>query len=225
MDSLAKRALIGLARFQVVLALLILLPAWSLSYWQGWLYWALFGACCLVLTLYFLRRDPSLVERRMNVGPVAERERKQKVIQSFAAVLVCALFVVSALDHRFGRPSLGWPVVLIGDAFVLLGFYAFFRTFRENSFASSIIEVGSGQKVVDTGPYALVRHPMYAGALLMFFGTPPALDSVSGFVPAALLAAVIVWRLLGEEAYLARNLPGYDDYRRKVRWRLVPGVW
>ena len=225
MDNLAKRALIGLARFQVVLALLILLPAWSLSYWQGWLYSALFGACCLVLTLYFLRRDPSLVERRMNVGPVAERERKQKVIQSFAAVLVCALFVVSVLDHRFGRPSLGWPVVLVGDAFVLLGFYAFFLTFRENSFASSIIEVGSGQRVIDTGPYALVRHPMYAGALLLFFATPPALDSVWGFVPATLLAAVIVWRLLDEEAYLARHLPGYDDYRRKVRWRLVPGVW
>jgi protein-S-isoprenylcysteine O-methyltransferase Ste14 len=185
----------------------------------------LFGACCLVLTLYFLRRDPSLVERRMNVGPVAERERKQKVIQSFAAVLVCALFVVSALDHRFGWPSLTWPVVLVGDAFVLLGFYAFFRTFRENSFASSIIEVGSDQRVIDTGPYAWVRHPMYAGALLLFFATPPALDSWWGFVPAALLAAVIVWRLLDEEAYLARNLPGYDDYRRKVRWRLVPGVW
>jgi protein-S-isoprenylcysteine O-methyltransferase Ste14 len=225
MDDLARRALIGLARFQVVLALLILLPAWSLSYWQGWLYWALFGACCLVLTLYFLRRDPSLVERRMNVGPVAERERKQKVIQSFAAVLICALFVVCALDHRFGWPSLGWPVVLLGDVFVLLGFFVIFLTFRENSFASSIIEVGSGQRVIDTGPYASVRHPMYAGALLLFFATPPALDSWWGLAPAALLAAVIVWRLRDEEAYLARNLPRYDDYRRKVRWRLVPGVW
>ena len=225
MDDLKRQALVGLARFQVALAIMLFLPAWSLTWWQGWLYWFLLGAACLILTLYFLRHDPALIARRIKAGPGAEREPRQKLIQGIAGLLICTGFVLCGLDHAFGWSSASPATVLIADAFVLLGFYVMFLAFRENSFAASTIQVDSGQKVIDTGLYGLVRHPMYLGALVMFVATPIALGSWWGLVPVALLAATLAWRLLDEENFLVRNLPGYADYRRKVRTRLVPGVW
>jgi protein-S-isoprenylcysteine O-methyltransferase Ste14 len=225
MSDLGRRALMGLARFQIALAVMILLPAWSLAYWQGWLYWLLFGACLVTITLYFLRHDPSLVARRMRAGPTAEREPRQKLILTFAVMLMAAIFVLSALDYARGWSRVPTPIVLIADAFVLLGFFVMFLAFRDNSFAAAIVQVDSGQKVVDRGVYARVRHPMYVGAIILFAATPPALGSWWGEIPVALLVAVIAWRLTDEEAYLARNLPGYDAYRRKVTARLMPGVW
>jgi len=225
MSDLAKGALAGLAKFQVALAVMIFLPAWSLTYWQGWLYWVLFGASLFVITLYFLRYQPSLVARRMRAGPGAETEPRQKLIQSFAVLLMAAIFVLSALDHGRGWSSVSTLVAVTADAFVLLGFFGMFLAFRDNAFAAAIVQVDAGQKVIDTGTYALVRHPMYVGAIVLFAATPPALCSWWGLIPVALLIGVIAWRLIDEEAYLARNLPGYDAYRRKVPARLVPGVW
>ena len=138
---------------------------------------------------------------------------------------MCAVFVVSALDHNFGWSRLPRPVELAGDALVVLGFAVMFVVFRANAFAAATVKVEADQKLVSTGPYALVRHPMYSGALLLFLGTPLALGSWIGLVPAAFLAATIVWRLIDEEAYLVRNLSGYADYRGTVRARLVPGLW
>jgi len=224
-NHLGKRVFSGFARFQLALALMILLPAWSLTYWQGWLYWLLFGACCVVVTRYFLRHDRALIERRMRAGPGAETEPRQKLILSFASVALIGMYVVSALDHRFGWMPVPTWLVLIGDALVVLSFYGFFLTFRENSFAAATVRVESAQPVISTGPYAVMRHPMYAAALALLVGTPLALASWWGLVPAALLLATLVWRLLDEEAYLARHLPGYTDYQRKVRTRLLPGLW
>ena len=220
-----RRAFAGLARFQIALALLLFLSAWSLTWWQGWLYWLLFAAACLVLTLYFLRHDPALIARRLKAGPAAEPEPRQKLILGIAGILVCKGFAVCGLDHAFGWSSMSPVTVLIADAFVLLGFYVMFLAFRENSFAASTIQVDRGQRVIDTGLYGVVRHPMYVGALIMFLATPIALGSWWGLVPVALLAAAIAWRLIDEENFLVRNLPGYADYRRRVRARLVPGVW
>ena len=225
MDDLKRRALTAIARFQITLALLLFLPAWSLTWWQGWLYWFVMGAACLVLTLYFLRHDPALIARRLKAGPTAEREPRQKLIQGIASLLVCTVFVLSGLDHAFGWSSVSPAAVVIADAFVLLGFYVMFLAFRENSFAASTIQVDHEQRVIDTGLYGVVRHPMYVGALIMFLATPIALGSWWGLVPVALLAAAMVWRLTDEENFLARNLAGYADYQRKVRARLVPGVW
>ena len=225
MDDLARRAYAKLARFQITLAVLIFLPAWSLAYWQGWLVWALFLVCCVAITQYFLVHDRALIERRMESGPGAEREPRQKLIQTFSSVLVVAIFLVSALDHGRGWSSVPLAAVLIGAALIVLGFAVMFLAFRDNSFAASIIQVDRGQKVIDTGLYARVRHPMYSGALIMFAGIPLAMASWWGLVPAALLAAAIVWRLTDEERFLARNLAGYDAYRGRVSARLVPGVW
>ena len=225
MDDLGKRAFIGLLRFQIALAVMIFLPAWSLNYWQGWLYWLLFGASLVVITLYFLRYEPSLVERRMQAGPAAEREPRQKLIQTVNVALMAAIFVLSALDHARGWSAVAAPVALIADAFVLLGFFGMFLAFRDNAFAAAIVQVDSGQRVIDTGTYAIVRHPMYVGAIVMFVATPPALGSWWGEIPVVLLIGMIAWRLLDEETYLARNLAGYSDYIRKVPARLVPGLW
>jgi len=176
-------------------------------------------------TLYFLRRDPALVARRMSAGPGAENEPRQKLIMSFAVGAMIALYLVSALDYRFGWSHVPPAVSLIGDVFVALGFVGIFWTFRANAYAAATVRVERGQPVIATGPYAIVRHPMYAAALPLFLATPPALGSWWGLVPAALIAAAIVWRLTDEETHLARDLAGYEAYRRTVRARLVPGVW
>jgi protein-S-isoprenylcysteine O-methyltransferase Ste14 len=225
LDDLTRRSLKGLARFQLALALMIFLPAWSLTYWQGLVYWLVFGAACCGLTLYFVRNDPKLVERRMNAGPTAESEPTQKVILWCASAALIATYIVSALDHRFGWSHVGVLTSLFGVALVLIGFYGIFVTFKENSFAAATVRAESEQRVISSGPYALMRHPMYTSALIMFVGTPLALGSWWGLVPALVLFATIVWRLLDEEQYLARNLPGYSEYQRSVRARLVPGVW
>jgi len=213
------------ARFQIALALMIFGAAWSLDYWQGWLFWLVFGAATLSITVYLLHHDRALVERRMHAGPTAEPRPQQKLIQSVVTVLLLMVLFVSVLDHRFGRSQVPPSAAIAGDVLVVVGFAVIFVVFRENSFAASIVEVKDGQPVIDTGPYARVRHPMYSGALLMFAGTPLALGSLWGLLPALLLAAALVWRLIDEERCLAQELPGYADYQRKVRSRLLPGLW
>jgi protein-S-isoprenylcysteine O-methyltransferase Ste14 len=223
--DLSKRALKSALIFLVVLWLAIFLAAGSLGYWQGWVFWMHFAVWTLGGTLYFLERDPALVARRLRAGPTAEKEPAQKRIQLFASIAICAVFIVSGLDHRFGWSRVPDLTTMVGNILVALGYLFMFIVFRENSFASSTIEVAADQKVVSTGPYALVRHPMYAGAMVMFVGAPLALGSWWGLVPVLLLIASLVARLREEESYLARNLPGYDTYRRNVRFRLAPGVW
>jgi protein-S-isoprenylcysteine O-methyltransferase Ste14 len=143
----------------------------------------------------------------------------------FASLMLIALYVVCGLDHRFGWSSVPLWLVLIANALVLIGFYGFYVTFRENAYAASTVTVEIAQPVISTGPYAVMRHPMYTAAIILFVATPVALASWLGLAPAALLAALIAWRLIGEEAYLDRHLSGYIEYRHRVRARLVPGVW
>ena len=223
--DLGRRAAKGTILFAGALWLLIFVPAGALAYWQGWLFWAHFSLWSAAGAWYFLKRDPALVQRRLRAGPAAEREPAQKRIQLFLMIVMCALFVVSALDFRFAWSAMPWPIVIAGNLLVAGGYLFIFLVFRENSFAASTIQVAPGQKVIATGPYARVRHPMYAGALLMFAGTPLALGSWWGLAPFLLLVAGMVARLQDEEAYLARNLPGYEAYRGSVHWRLVPGAW
>jgi len=225
MDDLTRRTLTGLAKFQLFLALVIFLPAGSLRYWQGWLYWVTFALLCLVLGLYFARHDPALVARRMEAGPTAEKEPRQKLILACASVALVALYIVSGFDHRFRWSSVPSWLVLVADLLVILAAYGFYVTFRENSYAASTVTVETGQPVISSGPYASVRHPMYTAAVVLYVATPVALGSWWGLLPAAILVGAIVWRLMDEEAYLVRHLSGYVEYRHRVRARLFPGVW
>jgi protein-S-isoprenylcysteine O-methyltransferase Ste14 len=225
MTNLAGKAVLGLAALVVVLGIAIVVPAGTLSYWQGWLYLGIFVGSAVITTVYLWRNDPQLLQRRISAGPTAEPQTSQKVIQVLASLAFVAIFVLSGLDHRYGWSRVPLALVILGDVLVLAGFVAVFAVFRENSFSSATIEVAAEQHVISTGPYAVVRHPMYAGAFIMLLGTPPALGSWWGLVPAVLLMLVIIWRLLDEERLLATELPGYRAYMTRVRYRLVPRLW
>jgi protein-S-isoprenylcysteine O-methyltransferase Ste14 len=224
-QNLAARSWRRLLGFMLFLAVLIFLPARTLDYWQGWIYLGLFAACCALTTASLLKRDPGLVARRLEVGPRAEREPAQKRIQLLASLCLCALYIVSALDYGGAWSFMPTSVVLVGDLFTVLGFAVMYRVFRENSFAAATVTVEAGQRVISSGPYARVRHPMYAGALLLFLGTPLALGSWWGLAVFIPTVAVLIARLQDEEQFLTRNLAGYSDYCRRVPFRLVPGVW
>ena len=223
--NLATKASLGLLNLIVVLGVLLFVPAWSLDYWEAWIFLLVFGISVFAITLYFLRKDPKLIESRVQVGPVAEQEKRQKIIQSLAGTFFILPFIIASLDHRFGWSTVATPLVILGDILVALGLYIVFLVFRENTYTSATIEVQEEQKVISSGPYGLVRHPMYAGAFIMLLGTPLALGSWWAYIFIFLLFAAIIWRLLVEEKFLAKNLPGYASYRQRVRYRLIPFVW
>jgi protein-S-isoprenylcysteine O-methyltransferase Ste14 len=225
MKDLNQKAIAGLLRFLTILALLLFLPAGTPDYWQAWIFLAVFFVSVLLITLYLMKKDSKLLERRMNAGPGAEKERSQKIIQSLATIGFIAVIVFPAVDHRFGWSSVPLPVAIAGDALVALGLLIIFFVFKENTFTSSVIEVDPEQRVIATGPYALVRHPMYVGALVMLLGVPLALGSWWGLFTVIPITLVIVWRLVDEERFLVKNLSRYSEYQNKVRYRLVPFIW
>jgi protein-S-isoprenylcysteine O-methyltransferase Ste14 len=172
-----------------------------------------------------MKKDPNLLARRMRGGPTAEKEPTQKIIMFFASLGFIALLVFPALDHRFAWSHLQPYVALAGDVLVALGFLAVFFVFKENPFTSATIELAPDQRVISTGPYALVRHPMYAAALVMLLGIPVALGSWWGLLVILVMMPALIWRLFEEEKFLSRNLSGYVEYQNKVRYRLIPLVW
>jgi protein-S-isoprenylcysteine O-methyltransferase Ste14 len=223
--TLRARAWRGLGQFMLAMALMLFLPAWTLLWWQAWLFLCVFGGIVIWITMHFLATDPALIERRLSAGPAAEKEPVQKIIQGLASVALVAVVVVSSFDHRFGWSHVPLAVNLAGIVMVVVGLLIVFLVFRENSFTAAIVEVGSGQKVIATGPYSVARHPMYSGALVMVFGIPLALGSLWGLLPCLVMVGLIVARLLNEEQFLAANLTGYAEYRARIRARLVPAVW
>ena len=225
MKSLTTQAFVGLLQLVLILAVLLFLPALSLNYWQAWVFLAVYFSASILIILYLLISDRQLLERRMRGGPLAEKEVTQKIVMLFASIGFVALLVVPALDRRFGWSQMPTGVVIAGDALVALGWFAIYRVFRENSFTSATIELAQGQRVISSGPYALVRHPMYTGALAMLVGIPIALGSWWGLVAFGLMMFALIWRIFDEERFLVRNLTGYAAYREKVRYRLIPYLW
>ncbi len=223
--DLGRRAAAANAKFFIALAVIIFVAAGTPAYWQGWLFLANFIFWCTGVTAYVYWHDPALLEKRMRAGPAAETEPLQKRIQLFTSIVMTALIILSALDYRFGWSSVPAWVVILGNLLIAAGFLLVAIVLRENSFASATIQVSPDQTVVSTGPYALVRHPMYAAVLPLATGMPLALASFWGPLIVPLIMAGIILRLIDEERHLSRDLPGYEDYRRKVRYRLVPGLW
>jgi protein-S-isoprenylcysteine O-methyltransferase Ste14 len=161
----------------------------------------------------------------MKAGPQHEREWTQKIIVSLIVLSFFASIALPALDYRYGWSPVPPQVSVVGDALILLSFLFMFWVIRVNSFAASNIRVEKDQRVIDTGPYAYVRHPMYAAALWLFVGVPLALGSWWSLGLIVVVVPVLAWRLLDEEKILQRDLPGYTDYMLRVRFRLVPFVW
>jgi protein-S-isoprenylcysteine O-methyltransferase Ste14 len=209
----------------MVMGFILFLSAGTIHYWQAWWYLAVSFGSSLLITLYLSRYDPALLARRVSAGPTAEKENPQKIIVLFTSIGFIALLSVPGLDNRFGWSTTPPVVAILGDVLVLAGFYIVFLVYKENNFASAKIEIAADQKVIATGPYALVRHPMYAGGLSLMIGTPLALGSYWGLLALVPMSPFLVWRILDEEQFLAINLPGYTEYRAKVRWRLIPRVF
>jgi protein-S-isoprenylcysteine O-methyltransferase Ste14 len=209
----------------VVLGLLLFLPAWTLAYWQAWVFIVVFLTSVSFIGLYLSLKDPALLERRKKVGPAAETSPAQRIIMSVGIFSNLGLLVFCALDYRFRWSAVPAFVSLAGDALVALGLLINLVVFRENSFGGSTVQTFTGQTVISTGPYALIRHPMYAGVIIMVLGVPLALGSWWGLAIIALVLPVLMWRILDEEKLLKQDLPGYTEYTHKVTHRLVPYLW
>jgi protein-S-isoprenylcysteine O-methyltransferase Ste14 len=219
------KALLGLAELSAILGVAIFVTAGTMRFAEAWVFLALFVGASAAVTLYLLRNDRELLARRTKAGPLAEATSRQKLIQSLAGLVFLSTLVLPALARRFHWWRLPVALVALGDLLVAVGFSIVFRVFRENTFTSGTIQVAAQQRVVDTGPYAVVRHPMYAGALVLVAGIPLALGSLVGLVALPPFVAVLVWRLIEEERVLLKELTGYAEYREKTRYRLLPRIW
>ena len=225
MKDLNRKVFVGFLQLFFGLAVLLFLSTWALDYWQAWVFLAVYSLSVLAVTLDLMKNDPKLLERRIIAKPGSEKRRNQKILNFLISKALIVAVVIPAIDHRYAWSAVPPYWVATGDILVALGFLINFFVFKENTFASAIIEVGTGQKVIATGPYALVRHPMYLGWLVTFLGVPLALGSWWGLFTIIPITLVIVWRLLDEEIFLVKELPGYSEYRNRVRYRLLPFIW
>jgi len=206
----------------IVVALFLFLPAGSLGYWQAWVYLGVLFIPMIFVVNYFITRDPGLLKRRMRAR---EKYETQKRIQVIAGVIFFLGFLIPGLDYRFKWSEVLVPIILAADVIVVLGYFLIFLVFRENSYTSRIIDVERGQRVITTGPYAIIRHPMYLGLTLMFLATPLALGSWWAVPIFLLLPVFLIFRIRNEEEVLIHELPGYADYCQNVKYRLIPWVW
>jgi protein-S-isoprenylcysteine O-methyltransferase Ste14 len=222
--SITKQAILGLSALGVLLWVVLFLPAWTLNYWQAWVYWLVFLACITAVSAYFLKKDLNLIASRLKVG-VSEKENTQKITQAVISVFFILIILIPSIDHHYQWSSVPSYVSLVGDVFVALGIFVIFLVFKENSYTSVLVEVNAGQKVISSGPYGKVRHPMYSGALVLLLFTPLALGSFWGLLAFPPILAAIAVRIIGEEKFLNKHLDGYSEYCQKVRYRLIPFLW
>ena len=208
----------------IVLGLLLCLLAGTLGYWQGWVFAILFSGLTNAQGIYLGIKDPALLERRKRVAAAGE-SRAERIFIVFALAANLGLMALSALDHRFGWSHVPAWVSVAGDALMVLSFYVYYLVFRENSCAASSITTFEGQQVISSGLYGHVRHPKYAGDMLLIVGSALALGSWWSLVIFVLMSPALIWRILDEEQLLKKDLPGYGDYMQKVRHRVVPYVW
>jgi len=206
----------------LIIGLLLFGPAGTFNYWQAWLYCGVLFILISAVIIYFFKRDPALLRRRMESS---ERRGEQKTIVAFASLLILIGILIPGLDLRYGWSTVPTALVHFSDLMVFAGYLFMFLTMRENSFAARTIRVEEGQNVVSTGPYAIIRHPLYLGFLVLVLFTPTALGSYWALVPLLPLPLFIALRIIDEETVLVDELPGYPEYCQRTRYRLVPGMW
>ena len=225
--SVTARGVRRLVLTLILFAALLLVPAWSWRYWEGWVYFGLMALCWTYFFFALLKHDPQLLERRMQIK---ESATEQRLLQKLMQLIFFSGLVLAGLDFRFGwsesgvRPVPRW-LMLAGQALAVGAYWLVFWVMKTNSFAASTIRVEDGQPVIDRGPYTWVRHPMYFGMILMMLATPLALGSYVALPVFALIVPVLVSRLSHEEKFLRQALPGYGEYCQRTRFRLVPFLW
>jgi protein-S-isoprenylcysteine O-methyltransferase Ste14 len=192
------------------------------NYWQGWLYWAVLFVPMSFVALYFLNRDPEFLERRMRYK---EKEQEQAAIIIVGTAILIVGIIVICLDLYYSWTAVPAAASIAADMVSLIGYSIIFLAFRENSYASRTIVVEKSQRVISSGPYAIICHPMYLGYLMMMLAMPVALGSMAGVPIFSLYIPLIIARILNEEKILARDLPGYAEYRQRIQYRLLPGIW
>jgi protein-S-isoprenylcysteine O-methyltransferase Ste14 len=206
----------------LLLGAMFFLPAGTLLYWEAWVFMLVLFIPMSVFAAYLLIYNPVLLERRLKMREEAPQQRR---IIAVSTLVLLVTFLLPGFDKRFGWSSVPIWLVIAVDVVVLLGYLLFVLTLRENEYAARTVEVEQRQRVITTGPYSLVRHPLYLAAALIFGCSPLALGSYWALIPGALFPALLVARILDEEKLLLRDLDGYADYCQVVRYRLIPGVW
>lgn len=206
----------------LLVGLVLFLPAGTMAYPYGWLFMGVLFGPMLILGMILLCKAPDLLKKRLDNK---EKEKAQQGVVALSGLIFPAGFVVSALDFRFGWSNVPLPLVITAAVIFLAGYGMYAEVMRENAYLSRTVEVQENQKVIDTGLYGMVRHPMYLATLLMFLPLPLILGSFWGLLPFALYPVIIVIRILNEEKVLSEGLAGYDAYRGCVKYRLIPFVW
>lgn len=224
-SALDHLALINILRLLCFIATLIFVPVLSFRFTEGWIVWSILSAAFVGITFYFLRHGRALIERRLKVGPRAELLPSQKIIQSITTATICLTFVMAGLERRTHANAFEPLLGIASYILMIVALYFLFVVMRTNQHGAGTVTVESGQPVIDTGPYARIRHPMYAAAMLVLLALPVALGSKRAFKPAIVACAALILRIRDEERFLVVNLPGYREYCARVRSRLIPGVW
>lgn len=208
--------------YPIIICVFLFLPAGSFKFWEAWIYSVALFIPMITTLFYLAKNDPALLERRLRLK---EKEEKQKIIVRLFRLPFILGFLLPGFDYRFNWSEVSPVLVVISNIMVFLSYFLVFLVFRENSYTSRIVEVENGQKVISTGPYSIVRHPMYLGISIMYLFSPLALGSWWTLLVFIFMPIVLIYRIFDEERVLLNNLPGYEEYCQKTRYRLIPFIW
>lgn len=220
--SLFFRAIGKLLMGLLLLALLLFLPAWTLHYPQAWLFLGILFVPMILVGIVLFVKSPELLEKRLDAK---EKESEQRTVVALSGLMFLAAFIFAGLSFRFGWLMLPFPVSIAAAVVFLAGYAMYAEVLRENTYLSRTIEVQEDQKVIDTGLYGVVRHPMYLATVILFLAMPLILGSVLSFLIMLFYIPIIAKRIRNEEQVLEEGLPGYPEYKEKVKYRLIPFLW
>jgi protein-S-isoprenylcysteine O-methyltransferase Ste14 len=206
----------------IIMSALLFIPAGSVKFWNAWMFIGVLFIPMLFVIFYLIIRDPELLYKRLKTN---ESEKTQKKVVLLTSVVFLSAFIIAGLDYRFEWSAVPVPLEILSALIVLIGYILFYMVMRQNSYASRVVEIQEKQKVIDTGLYGIVRHPMYFAAILMFMFMPLVLGSFYALIPLLIFPFQMSTRMKNEEEILEKGLEGYILYKEKVRYKIIPYVW